>query len=475
MMYLTDLFKLRVFTFGRLVRLMTHLVRYGIQLGNVMHMCTDRDKVAIKHRDKSVTYRALFKQVASLSGYVYQTYKVKQGSDVLVIVDNSIPSIVLLLALSALGCNIQIIAPIKDCDQFTRTVDCTKYDFIFSCIEEKIDYYDYVPLYFITPLWEETLSHEVYKPFIKVRTSLSIFTSGSTGIAKRAKRSNTLWQYLNAVSDLVKTLRLQHYSSVILPVPIYHSYGLSTLFLSLMLNKTLCIVNKFDVIEVVREIKTSRIEVVILIPQMLYRLLDYDLNSVRCIVSCSDVLPTTVFQAAKNKFGDIIFNLYGTSETGLATIAMPEMLALKPDTIGRPINGCKLKLIMENGNCILYVKSSFAMKSGYIRTGDIATTDEHGWYYLRGRADHLLVVNGLNVYPYELLEMVYKNEEVQHAEVKAFTNEHGFKKIKLILYCRQTHAMDEKQFKNWWFEHYGTKFLPATIEFKTDDSHIKLM
>jgi fatty-acyl-CoA synthase len=474
-MYLTDLFKERIFTFSRLARLMMHVVRHGIQLANVVHMCADKDAVAIRHRDKSVTYRLLFRQVTSVSGYLYKTYRIKQGSDVLVIIDNSIPSVVLLLALSAIGCNIQVMAPIKDYDQFRRTVDPAKYDFVFSSIEEKFDYYNVVPLYFITPFWEEALSHEAYKPFVKVRTSLSIFTSGSTGVAKRAKRSNTLWQYLNAVSDLLITLRLQHYNSVILPVPIYHSYGLSALFLSLMLNKTLCIVNKFDAGEVAKEIATGRIEVAILIPQMLYRLLSYDLNSVRCIVSCSDVLPTTVFQAAKAKFGDIVFNLYGTSETGLATVATPEMLTLRPDTIGRPIHGCKLTLIMENGNPILYVKSGFAIKNGYVRTGDIATTDENGWYYLRGRADHLLVVNGLNVYPYELLQMVYKNEHVQHAEVKDFADEHGFRKIKLVLYCGQTHAMDENQFKNWWFKLYGTKFLPSTIEFKTNDSHIKLL
>ncbi len=452
-----------------------HVIRHGIQLGNVIHMCTDTEAVAIKHRDKSVSYRTLFKHVASVSGYVYRTFKVNQGSNVLVIVDNSIPSIVLLFALSALGCNIQIIAPIKDYDQFMRTVNLTHYDFVFSSIEEKNDYYDIVPLYFITPLWEEAIGYEAYKPFVKVRTSLSIFTSGSVGIAKKAKRSNTLWQYLNAISDLLKTLRLQHYKSVMLPVPIYHSYGLSTLFLNLMMNKTLFIVNKFDANEVANEIEANRVEVAILIPQMLYRLLNYDLNSVRCIVSCSDILPTIVFQAAKSKFGDIVFNLYGTSETGLATIATPEMMAVKPDTIGRPINGCKLKLLMENGNSILYVKSGFAIKSGYIRTGDLATADEQGWYYLQGRADHLLVVNGLNVYPYELLQMVYKNEDIQHAEVKTFTNEQGFKKIRLVLYCKQMHAMDENQFKNWWLERYGTKFLPTMIEFKTDGSHIKLM
>jgi acyl-CoA synthetase (AMP-forming)/AMP-acid ligase II len=438
-------------------------------------MCTDREAVAIKHGANSVTYRLLFNQVGAISGYVYDTYKVKQGSKILLILDNSIPSIILLLALSAIGCNIHILAPIKNSDQFRRTVDLSMYDFVFSGTVDRPDYYDSVPVYSITPAWEDALSHKQYRPFVKVRTNLSIFTSGSTGISKSATRSNTLLQYLNAICDLVKTLRLQQYNSVMLPVPIYHSYGLSSLFLALMLNKSLHIVNKFDAAEVAAEIESNRIQVAILIPQMLCRLLNYDVSSVRCVVSCSDILPITVFEAARSKFGDVIFNLYGTSETGLATIASPEMMNLKPDTIGRPIDGCQLELRTEEGNSILYVKSGFAMKSGYIRTGDIATRDEHGWYYLQGRADHLLVVNGLNIYPIELLQMIYKNDGILHADVKAFMDENGFRRIKLILFCKQTHIMDENQFKSWWFESYGTKFLPAAIEFKTDDSHIKLM
>src|SRR5690606_3719365 len=153
---------------------------------------------------------------------------------------------------------------------------------------------------------------------------------GTTGAAKVTKRSNTLWQYLRVIVDLIKSLGLQSYRSVILPVPIYHSYGLSALFLSLMLNKKLVLVNKFNAAEMVHEINSNKVEVAILIPQMLFKISDDNLNSLRCIVCCADVLPISVFEKAKEKFGDIIFNLYGTSETGLATIATPEMLRVKP-------------------------------------------------------------------------------------------------------------------------------------------------
>jgi fatty-acyl-CoA synthase len=474
-MFIVDLFKLRILTPKRIIRLLIHVFRNGIQLSNVMHMCDDKDRIALKHKAKSVTYRKLFNLVASVSGYLYATYKVRQGSNALVIVDNSIPSVVLLLALSALGCNIHILRPIKDYGQFLRTVNLGNYDFIFSGIEEKCDYYDNSPIQFITPVWNEAVAHKGYKPFVKQRTRLSIFTSGSTGLAKSAGRSNTLWQYLNAITDVVKTLRLQNYGAVLLPVPIYHSYGLSTLFMGLMLNKSILLVNKFDPVEVGNEIRANHAEVAVLIPQMLHRLLQEDLRSLRCIISCADVLPSSVFQNARTKYGNIIFNLYGTSEAGLATIATPEMLSIRPDTVGKPIKGCKLTLVEENGNKILHVKSGFAINRGYVGTGDIASIDEHGWYYVLGRADDLIVTNGINVYPCELLQMAYEHESVQYAGVKTFISVNGFRRVRMILVAKPGAMIDEQRFKEWWASQYGTKLLPSVIQFKTDDSDIKLM
>lgn len=474
-MYVADLFRLKIFTLLRLVRLIIHVLRQGIQLTNVIHMGEDRNVAAVKHRDQNVSYGQLLRHVASVSGYVFKSHRVKQGSTVLLIADNSIPSIILLLALSALGCNIYIIGPMKDYDQFRRTAAPSDFDFVFSAIEEKSDYYDVAPIHYLTPVWEEALGHKAYRPFVKVRTTLSIFTSGSTGVARKAKRSNTLWQYLRAITDVVKTVGLQRYRTVLLPVPIYHSYGLSALFLGLMLNKTLIIVSRFDPIAVGKEIDVNKIEVAILIPQMIHRLLGVAMPAPRCIISCADLLPVAVLQAAREKWGDITYNFYGTSETGLTTIATPEMLAIRPDTIGRPITGCELSIVEEAGSPVLYVESGFAMRRGSIRTGDTATIDERGWYYLRGRADHLIVVNGVNAYPNDLLQMVYKNQAIQHAAIRTFTNEHGFKRIKLLLHTKHGSALDEKQFKDWWVQQYGATFFPSAIEFDTDGQGIKLM
>lgn len=474
-MYFGDLFKLKILTPRRIVRLFFHVFRNGIQLSNVIHMCGDKTRIALKHNDTSVTYGELFRMVSSVSGYVHEKYKVKQGSHVLVIVENSIPSVVLMLALSALGCNIHIIRALRDYQSFLRTVDLEKYDFVFSGIEEQPDYYHHNNVVSITQAWDAAANHKGYEPFVRRRTTLSVFTSGTTGYARRAGRSNTLWQYLGAISDVAKTLRLPEYRAVLLPVPIYHSYGLSTLFLGLMLNKPVILVNKFDLVQVGNAIRTNQVEMVVLIPQMLNRLLSEDLKGLRCIVSCADVLPIGVLQKARARFGDIIFNLYGTSEAGLSTIATPAMLAVRPDTIGKPVRGCEIRLVEEDGYNILHVKSRFAISAGYVRTGDIASVDENGWYYIYGRADDLIVVNGINVYPSELMRIAYEHEAVQYAGVKTFPDGDGFRRIRMTLLVKPGTTLNDQQFKDWWVSRHGAKLVPAVVDVKTDDDDIKLM
>ncbi|MBT1711680.1 hypothetical protein KK062_25780 [Fulvivirgaceae bacterium PWU5] len=71
--------------------------------------------------------------------------------------------------------------------------------------------------------------------------------------------------------------------------------------------------------------------------------------------------------------------------------------------------------------------------------------------------------------------MVYKHEAVQHADIKTFAGQQGFKKIRLILYTKPGNDLSEKQFKDWGVNRYGTKFLPAAVKLNPEGGSIKLM
>src|SRR5690606_28788470 len=199
LMYLVDLFRHRILTVRGLARLLMHVAGNGVQLGNVVHM-GDKHVTALRHRDQALTYDEFLKASSSVSGYLHKQYASKQGSTVLVIVDNSIPSVVLLFALSALGCNIHIFPPVRDYNQFRqRLSNSPRYDFIFAGTEVPQEYYHNAGVRFLTPVWEVAIKHKPYRPFIWRMTTISIFTSGTTGVSKKAQRRNTLWPFLKVI------------------------------------------------------------------------------------------------------------------------------------------------------------------------------------------------------------------------------------------------------------------------------------
>lgn len=473
-MYLLDLFKLQIFSFGRVARLLADVVRHGVQLSNVLRMSPPTDEVAIQCDDDRITYRQLLTQSDSVAGYILNKWNVKQGTTVLLICENNMESIVVLLALSALGCNVKLIGSNNAALKLPQNISKQKIDL---CIASTHDEHFYAPnlnVQWIVPKWKEAQAHRAQKKFVYARTRISVFTSGSTGVPKKAERSNTLLQYLKAIADLYSTLGLRDYHTVYQPVPIYHSYGLSALFLSLMFRKKIILSGKFEAAKAAREISLNAAEVAIVVPQMIHRLAEESVTGLRCIISSGDALPVHVFTNARAKFGDIIFNLYGTSETGLCTIAEPARLLNSPGTIGRPIAGCEVRLVQENGNTILQAKSGFGIRHGFISTGDVATRDQHGNYFIHGRLDDLIVINGVNVYPREIQDMAYTHPEIQHVTVKTILNEEGFKRIKLIMVTKSV-TLNEQTFKDWWRNRFGTQFLPSVVELRDDDRHIKLM
>jgi hypothetical protein len=89
--------------------------------------------------------------------------------------------------------------------------------------------------------------------------------------------------------------------------------------------------------------------------------------------------------------------------------------------------------------------------------------------------DHLLVVNDMNVYPQDLLHVVYKNDRIQHADGKSFVNDNNLRKIRLVLYRREGSTVDANHFKQWWLVTYGTKFLPTAVDIKNHTEDSKLM
>jgi long-chain acyl-CoA synthetase len=161
-----------------------------------------------------------------------------------------------------------------------------------------------------------------------------------------------------------------------------------------------------------------------------------DASSLRVCVSGGAALPVEVLHSFEEKFGCMILEGYGLSETSpVASFNHPDR-DRKPGSIGTPIDGVEFRLIDDDGKDAdaigeIAIRGHNIMKGywqrqketeaafvdGWFRTGDIGRVDDDGYYYIVDRKKDLIIRGGYNVYPREVEEVLYEHPAVREAAV----------------------------------------------------------
>jgi malonyl-CoA/methylmalonyl-CoA synthetase len=143
-------------------------------------------------------------------------------------------------------------------------------------------------------------------------------------------------------------------------------------------------------------------------------------------VSGSAPLAAQVLEEFRARFGHVILERYGMSET-LMNIGNPYVGERRPGSVGLPLPGVSVKLVEGE----LYLKgpnvfagywrgedaTRAAFVDGWFRTGDLAERSADGYYTLRGRRSDLIISGGFNIYPREIEEFLQEQEEVAEAAI----------------------------------------------------------
>jgi acyl-CoA synthetase (AMP-forming)/AMP-acid ligase II len=257
---------------------------------------------------------------------------------------------------------------------------------------------------------------------------LVVLTGGTTGPPKAARRKPSPRSFALLFIHLVIALELDRHPSAYIAVPLFHGYGVAALLVALTLGRTVYLTPRFKAADACALIDAERIEVAALVPSMLQRMLAEpaaDLSSLDCIICGGAALPPPVAVATRARFGDVLFNLYGTSEAGVAIFAAPSDLAAAPDTIGREIWGVHVTIRGEDdaplqpgqlGRLCVQSRAAVSQKA-WIETGDIGMRDATGRLFVRGRIDDMIVSGGENVAPWEVETVLLTHPEVREAAV----------------------------------------------------------
>ncbi len=288
-----------------------------------------------------------------------------------------------------------------------------------------------------------------------------ILTSGTTGTPKGAQRSSP--DGLFTVASLIDKIPFRSRMTMTIAAPLFHSWGFFHFVMSLPTVSTMVLRRRFDPEETLRAVQRNRADVLAAVPVMVQRILElpdetlrsYDLSSLRITSLSGSALPGELAIAWMDRFGDSVYNLYGSTEVAYATIATPADLRAAPGTAGKPPRGTRIKLFDEAGNEVpqggvgrIFVGNDMSFEGytgggtkeaidGLLSSGDVGHFDEAGRLFIDGRDDEMIVSGGENVFPREVEDLLADHDAVVEVAVIGVDDEQFGQRLKAFVVVRE--------------------------------------
>lgn len=273
-----------------------------------------------------------------------------------------------------------------------------------------------------------------------------ILTSGTTGRPKGARRTASASA---ATLSALLAVPLRARDTVVIAAPMFHAWGLAHLGVSLATSTTVVVHERFDAEATLGAVAEHRAGGLVVVPVMLQRILDldndvlarHDTSSLRYVAASGSAIGAALAWAVLERFGPILYNVYGSTEVALATVATPADLLAAPATAGRPAIGVTVKVLDEAGTEVpadtvgrIFVGSGAAFEGytggggkqrvgGLLSTGDVGHLDSDGRLFVDGRDDDMIVSGGENVFPAEVEDLLDAHPDILDAAVVGVADE----------------------------------------------------
>lgn len=442
------LYQIKLLSLVALFRLASAIYTSGTNLMALLHFAarTYGDQIALSDEQETLTYRQLYEQSKQLSAQLKVNYQLAGGQSVGFLCKNHASLVRAIYAVSFTGADICLLNAEMSKDQLQGIVESKDfqliiYDAELSSLLEQTTYRNAkLPSYHPTSSAVNNLLVTTVAEKKKQRRAssgkLMLLTGGTTGKAKEAAHQPSLFNYLDPFAGFLTRLQILTKQTAYIATPIYHGYGVAVLLLFCALGKKVVIQRGFEAEKACRLIREHRVDIVTVVPLMLHKMLQTNtdaLKSLSCVASGGAELPPKLVQETQNQLGEVLYNLYGTSEAGLNIIAVPQDLVYSAHTIGRKLNGVHVKIMDDQQREApigrvgqICIRNQWSMRnkvSRWIQTGDLGYQDEKGYFFLRGRVDSMIVSAGENVYPFEVEQILRTHPCVADAAVIGVADE----------------------------------------------------
>jgi long-chain acyl-CoA synthetase len=329
--------------------------------------------------------------------------------------------------------------------------------------------------------------------------STILYTSGTTGRPKGA-----LLSHRNILANAIaatEVIRVTHKDRFIVFLPLFHSFTYTVcVVLPLITGAMISLlpsVRPFS--RVVKKLITDRITLFVAIPTVYKILAEKNmpffvkiLLNLRLCVSGAAPLPVKVIHEFEHAFKVPLLEGYGLTEASPVVSINPlEKEKRKPGTVGFPLPGIDVKVVDESGTQLppgiageLLVKGPNVMrgylnkpedtaktlKDGWLYTGDVASLDQSGHIRIIDRKKDMFIVDGLNVFPYEVEEVLYRHEAVKDCAMIGVPHKHEEGKELGIMYVvlKDSAKVTPKALREYLAGHVAHYKIPRRFIFTED-------
>jgi long-chain acyl-CoA synthetase len=281
-----------------------------------------------------------------------------------------------------------------------------------------------------------------------------IYTSGTTGHPKGVRRQAPTPEQI-AFSEQMRAMiyGLKPGARALLPGPLYHSAPNSFGLRAGRLGGALVLMPRFEPEEFLRLVERERIDTIFMVPTMFIRLMKlpdsvrgkYDVSWLRHVIHAAAPCPAEVKRAMIEWWGPVIYEFYGSTESGAVTFANSEDALKKPGTVGKIAPGAELRFMGEDGRELargeigeIYSriahnpdftyhnkpeKRAEIERDGFITSGDVGYIDEDGYVFICDRKRDMVISGGVNIYPAEIEAALHAFPGVQDCAVFGIPDE----------------------------------------------------
>ena len=306
-----------------------------------------------------------------------------------------------------------------------------------------------------------------------------IYTSGTTGFPKGAMLTHG--NLIANVTSCKEVMQLSQRDRILLFLPLFHSFSFTVcVLLPIYSGATIVLLQSVKPFsKIIKSVLQDRITFFVAVPTVynilsrkkispLMRHLIRFLISVRACVSGAAALPESTLSTFQKKFNVPLIEGYGLTEASPVVAVNPLKGVRKPSSVGLPIPGVTVQVVGENGESLAtgeageliargpnimqgyYGKpeeTEAVLKDGWLYTGDMATIDADGYISIVDRKKDLIIVDGMNIYPREVEDVIMRNHSVEECSMVGIPDGRGSELTVLFVKRKETASVDEKELR----------------------------